>query len=103
MGAEIAIAVMRRRERRVRDAFHKAGALDPAKATALSEIGLTESMALRRLGRHEVVRESSPGCFYFDEDVWQAVRADRMRMGLMIVAALVLTGLLGLYASWASR
>ena len=94
---------MRRRERRVREAFHKVAALDPASAKGLDEVGIDESMALRRLGRHEVVRESSPGCYYFDEDVWQAVRADRRRMGLMIIGALALTGLLGLYASWASR
>ena len=103
LGAEIAIAVIRRKERRVRDAFHKAGALDPAGARPLSDIGLEESMALRRLERREVVRESSPGCYYFDEEVWQTVRAARRRMGLMIAAALVLTALVGLYAASANR
>lgn len=103
MGAEAAIAVMRRRERQVRHAFQKAGALDPASAQPLSDIGLEESMALRRLERHEVVRESSPGCYYLDEEAWQAMRATRLRMALMILAAALLTGLVGLYATVANR
>ena len=103
MGAELAIAIMRRKERDVRDAFHKAGALDPTNAQPLSAIGVEESMALRRLIRHDAIRESSPGSFYFDEAVWQDVRAARGRMGLLFLAAIVLVTLVGVYAVAANR
>ena len=103
MGATAAIAVMRRKDREVRTAFHDAGALDPPSARPLAEMGLEESRALRRLQRHEVVRESSPGCFYFDEATWQAVRSTRLRMILMTLGALVLTALVGVYAASANR
>jgi hypothetical protein len=102
MGATAAIAVMRRREREVREAFHDARALDPQGAKPLADIGLEESRALNRLKRNEVVRESSPGCFYFDEEVWQAVRATRRRMMIMILVAIGLTALVGLYAASAN-
>ena len=94
---------MRRTEREVRDAFHKAGALDPASAQPLADIGIEDSMALRRLRRHEVVRESSPGCYHFDEEVWQSLRSTRLRMALMILGAVLLTALVGVYAASASR
>ena len=87
----------------MREAFHKAGALEAASARPLSDMGLDESMALRRLERRAVVRESSPGCYYFDEEVWQAVRAARLRMALMILAALAVTALVGLYAAAPNR
>lgn len=103
MGAEAAIAVMRRRERQVRDAFQRAGAIDPGTARSLEEIGVDESMAFRRLHRQEIVRESSPGCFYFDDETWEAVRATRLRLGLMVVVAVVIFLLVGLYASSAAR
>ena len=99
----MAIAIMRRKERDVRDAFHKAGALDPTNSQPLPDIGVEESMALRRLIRHHAVRESSPGCFYFDEAVWQEVRAARGRMALMFLAAIVLVTLVGVYAVAANR
>jgi hypothetical protein len=94
---------MWRKERDVRDAFHKGGALDPTNAQPLPDIGVEESMALRRLIRHDVVRESSPGCFYFDEEVWQELRAARGRMSLMFLAAIVLVALVGVYAVAANR
>ena len=103
VGAEAAIAVMRHRERQVRDAFQRAGAIDPGTARSLDEIGVDESMAFRRLHRQAIVRESSPGCFYFDEETWDAVRATRLRLGLMVVIAVVITVLVGLYATSAAR
>jgi hypothetical protein len=93
---------MRRREREVRQAFHDARALDPLTAQPLSDMGLEESRALRRLERHKVVRESSPACFYFDEEVWQAVRSSRLRMGLMILAAIILVLAVGFYTATAN-
>ncbi len=103
MGAEAAIAVMRRREREVRRAFHDAGALDPSASKPLPDMGIEESWAIERLENRKVVRESSPGCYYFDEEVWQAVRATRIKMALMLLAAVGMTALVGLYAVSAAR
>ncbi|MGK2961710.1 MAG: hypothetical protein ACSLFK_06115 [Gemmatimonadaceae bacterium] len=103
LGPEAAIAVMRRKERELRRVFHEAGALDPSTAQSLADMGLEETRALGRLRRHEVVRESSPGCFYFEEEVWLAVRAARIRMAIMLISAVGLTALVGLYAVAGSR
>ena len=86
----------------MREAFHRARALDPSGAQPLLDLGLDESMALRRLQRHEIVRESSPGCYYFDEEVWEAVRSTRLRMGLLILAAVIIAALVGVYATSAN-
>ena len=94
---------MRRREREVRAAFQNAGSTDPGSSKPLSEIGVEESRALRRLQRHTIVRESSPGCFYFDEETWVSVRSTRMRLAIMIVIAVLITLLVGLYATSAAR
>jgi len=94
---------MRRKERELRRVFHDAGALDPSTARSLADMGLQETRALRRLERQEVVRESSPGCYYFDEEVWLGVRATRIRMAIMLISAVGLTALVGLYAVVGSR
>ena len=103
MGASAAIAVMRKREREVRQAFLDARAIDPVSAQPLTDMGLEDSRALSRLERHKIVRESSPGCYYFDEEIWVAVRKTRFRMALMIVAAIVLTLLVATYTTTANR
>lgn len=98
MGAA-AIAVMRLREREVRDAFQSAGAVNPAVAMSLESIGIDDSLAVRRLKRRAVIREAAPGLFYFDEDVWQALRSMRRRMALMLAGTLTLVLLLILYGA----
>lgn len=99
MGATAAIAVMRRKEREVRDAFHSAGADTPATAMSLAAIGLEETRAVRRLRKHAVIREAAPGLFYFDEDVWEALGAMRRRMALLLTVTIVLVGLVILYGT----
>lgn len=98
MGAHAAIAVMRKRERDLRRAFEQAGALDPASAKSLEEIAVEENRAFGRLKSREVIRESSPGCFYFDEEKWDFVRSTRMKLALTILAAMLMVALLALYA-----
>lgn len=88
---------MRRKEREVRDAFQAAGATSPADPRSLADIGLEENMTVRRLCRHEVIREPTPGLYYFDEEVWQARRAMRLRMGLLLIFTIAIVALLGLY------
>jgi hypothetical protein len=97
MGAAAAVAVMRMKEREVRDAFRDARALNPASAMSLEAIGIGESGALRRLKRRAVIREAGPGLFYFDDDVWQAVRGMRRRMALLLVVSMIIVLLVFLY------
>ena len=90
---------MRRKERDVRDAFHSAGAINPAAAMSLESVQIDESLAVRRLKRRAVIREAGPGLFYFDEDVWQALRSQRRRIALFLAGTLVLILLLVLYGT----
>ena len=99
MGAAAAVAVMRRKERDVRDAFRSAGAISPATAMSLEAIRIEETLALRRLKKRAVVREAGPGLFYFDEDVWEAVWSMRRRMMLLMLGTVILIALMVLYGS----
>jgi hypothetical protein len=99
VGATAAIAVMKWKERDVRDAFHSAGAINPAAAMSLDAIGIEETRAVRRLEKRSVIREAAPGLFYFDEDVWVATRSQRRRMGLLLAGTVVLVLLLVLYGT----
>ena len=64
---------------------------------SLESIGIEETRAVRRLKARSVIREAGPGLFYFDEDVWEAMRSQRRRMGLLLAGTLVLVLLLVLY------
>lgn len=97
VGATAAIAVMRHKEREVRDAFHSAGAINPAAGMSLESIGLEETRAVRRLKKQAVIREAAPGLFYFDDDIWQAVRSTRRSRALLLAGTMVLVLLLILY------
>jgi hypothetical protein len=91
------IAIMRRREEEVRDDFYRAGALQAVAARSLADVGLEENYTLRRMMSRSIVRESAPGLFYFDEDVWRSVRAMRRRMVLILLVVVALAGAAGLY------
>ena len=103
MGAQAAIAIMRKRERDIRLAFHQAGALDPASARGLDEVGVEENRAFGRLKSRDVIRESAPGCFHFDEEKWQSVRSTRLKLALSMLAAMVMVFLLAMYAMSRAR
>jgi hypothetical protein len=90
MGAAAAVAIMRRREREVVDDFRAAGAISPATAQSYSAIGLGESMAIRRLNDRAVIRESAPGLWYLDEEVWSAVRRTRKRFAFAMLAVILM-------------
>jgi hypothetical protein len=99
LGAAVAVAVMRRKERELREAFFSSGAIQPIGARSLSDLGVEENMTWKRLCRRSVIREATPGLFYWDEDVWQAMRAMRLRMGLMMIGAIILVGIMIAYGS----
>jgi hypothetical protein len=99
VGATAAIAVMRLKEREVRDSFHAAGAVNPAAAMSLETIGIEDAGAVRRLKRRAVIREAAPGLFYFDEDVWLAVRGMRRRIAFLLIGTVILILLLVVYGT----
>jgi hypothetical protein len=57
-------------------------------------MGFGEGRALKRLHNSAVIRETSPGLYYLDEEVWIAVRRNRRRRALMIglVLAIICLG-----------
>jgi hypothetical protein len=93
----VAVAIVRRKEREVRDAFRSAGATNPQSAMSISDIGVDENLAFHRLKRNAVIRETGPSLFYFDEDVWQAFCAMRRRMLILLTVTVVLVGLVLFY------
>ena len=82
MGA--AAAIIAAKERETVEAFTRAAATTPAAAQSLQAIGIAEGPAVRRLRDHAVVREAAPGMYYFDLEVWQAVRRRRRRIALAL-------------------
>ncbi len=98
MGAAAVAAILRRREQEVVDDFRAAGATSPATAQSYTAIGIGESIAIKRLHNRAVIRESAPGMYYLDEEVWAAVRRTRRRLVsvlLSIIALFVLGLVLG--------
>ena len=91
MGGAAAVAIMRRREREVIDDFRAADALSPSTAQSYTAIGLGHSRALKRLHDRAVIRETAPGLYYLDEEVWEAVRRTRRRLAVvMLIVVLAL-------------
>jgi hypothetical protein len=102
MGAAVA-AVILMRERRVVEAFERAGATSPDRAISANDVDVDESgVGWRRLRERAIVREATTGRFYLDVEVWQANRRMRHRLafalGLLLLAALVF-GVLGTRSS----
>ena len=98
MGAAAAAAILRRREQEVVEEFRAVGAISPDRAQSYAAIGISDSLAIRRLRDRAVVREADPGAYYLDEEVWAAVRRTRQRLVIMmlsIVAVLASAALLG--------
>jgi hypothetical protein len=94
LGASAAIAVMRKKERDLREIFFTAGAIQPIDARSPADLGVEENMTWKRLCKRSVIRETAPDLFYWDEDVWQALRSMRLRMGLMMLGTILLIGLM---------
>jgi len=92
MGAAAAVILMK--ERQVVEAFERAGATSPDRATDPANIGVEQGgIGWRRLRDHAVVREASPGSgrYYVDIEVWQALHRIRRRlMGIVLAVVIVL-------------
>jgi hypothetical protein len=94
MGAPAVAAVIIRREQELVDLFRSAGATSPATAKSLGEVGVEQAWPLSRLRRRAIVRESAPGRYYLDEEVWTAIRGIRQRMVLLLLTVVAVTGFL---------
>jgi hypothetical protein len=96
MGAAAVAAIMRRREMEVVDDFRAAGAISRETAQSYTAMGLGQSLGLKRLRDRAVIRESSPGTYYLDEEVWAAVRRTRRRIAtvFIVILAFLLIGIL---------
>lgn len=89
MGAAAA-AIIVAKERHIVERFRDVGVTSSASARRLDDVGVGDGLALHRLRRHEVIRETSPGMFYLDEPVWNAVRNTRRRMLVVVLVIAVL-------------
>ena len=81
MGAAAAVILMK--ERQVVEAFERAGATAPSAGRSPTDLGVDPNgVGWRRLRRHAIVREASPGTelYYLDVEVWQATRRTRRRV-----------------------
>lgn len=97
MGAAVAVVLMK--EKHVLRAFEDAGATSPDRARPLDALRVDpDGVGMRRLRDRAVVREASPGMFYVDTEVSEAVRRTRRRIIAIvaIVAAIIALGGLGL-------
>ena len=100
MGAAVA-AVIAIREREVVSAFRDVGATALVSAVTLDQVGVDRNVGFRRLRRHEVIREATPGRYYLDEGVWTAVRRTRRRLVLILFAILAFL-VIAIGIGWAS-
>src|ERR1043165_7839021 len=94
-----AAVIIAAKERRVVEAFVRAGATTPDTAQPLLAIGIADGRAVHRLQNRAVIRHAAPGTFYIDLEVWQAVRRARLRillvLAIMALAAAILVGVFG--------
>ena len=76
--------------------FRAAGAISRETAQSYTAMGLGQSLGLKRLRDRAVIRESSPGTYYLDEEVWAAVRRTRRRIAtvFIVILAFLLIGML---------
>ena len=102
MGA--AVAVILSKERRVVEAFELAGATAPDRARLASDLYVDpQGVGFRRLRRQAVIRESRPGEYYLDAEVWAAVRHSRRRLGIALLVTVLLAALLLAFFPWSAR
>lgn len=94
MGAPAIAAVILKKERELVGLFRSAGAISPASARSLDEVGVSEAWPLNRLRRRAIVREAAPGRYYLDEEVWVAIRGMRQRIVFSLLAVVAITGFL---------
>jgi len=84
MGASGAAVVIIIKEKRIVEAFRRAGATSPGAAVNPDTLGVHRRIAFRKLKAGAALREAGPGLFYLDEPSWEAMRSFRRRVALVI-------------------
>ena len=85
------VAIAMAQERRLVDAFERAGVTSPDRASAPADIGIEpRGIGWRMLLRRAIVREAAPGLYYLDRESWRAslrMRRQRLLIALALLAA----------------
>jgi hypothetical protein len=89
-----AAAVIVAREKHIVAAFREAHATSPAAAVTPGALGVEERLAFRRLRQRAILRESESGLVYLDEPAWEALRATRRRLALVLTVAVIVMALI---------
>jgi len=85
-----AIAIILKKERDVVEHFQQARALSPESAKTLGELNVDDGFAVRRLRELAVVRENSNGALYLDQLSWTALRENRRKRTLILIAIVLM-------------
>ncbi|MGH7702086.1 MAG: hypothetical protein ACREMO_03270 [Gemmatimonadales bacterium] len=94
MGAVAAVAAGIRKQKEIVALFRAARATAPDRATTPAALGVHQGLAYRKLRGHAVLREASEGRLYLDEVAWTALQTRRRRLGLTILAMVLVGGLI---------
>jgi hypothetical protein len=98
MGAVAAAAVIHK-EKEIVAILRAARALTPAAAKTPATLGLHEGVAFRRLRARAVLRDAGDGRLYLDEPSWEALRAIRHRLALVLLGLALALGLVAYLGS----
>ena len=97
MGAGAA-AVIIAKEKDLIAHFRLAGALNPATAKSVTELGVDTRLAWNILERRGIIREAGHGLYYLDELAWVAHQKRRRRL-VMTVLVIALTIAVAMYVT----
>ena len=91
MAAPVA-AVIIRKEKDLIAHFRGAGALSPATAKSVTELGVDTRLAWSILEARAIIREAGEGLYYLDEPAWVAhqKRRRRIAMTMLVIVLAVL-------------
>jgi hypothetical protein len=101
MPAFVPAGAIVRKQKQIVAAFRSAGVTARERAATIGDLDVREGLALRTLRRHDILRDAGGGCFYLDEPAWEAHRAKRRRIALVIVGLVVLAAAVALV--WSTR
>jgi hypothetical protein len=80
-------------DRRLARRLREQGAVSPGAAEPLDGLWGIQHRRLAVMIRRGLIRETSPGKYYLDEDAWDAYRSRQLRLILILMAILLLVGL----------
>lgn len=89
--ATAAAAVVIAKEKDLVAHFRRAGALSPATAKSVADLGVDTRLAWSILEGRAIIREAGEGLYYLDEPAWVAHQERRRRIAIvMLVIVLAL-------------